>query len=214
VVVVLAKRLLQLRKFTRKRSGWCQSPRPSAVPNYPKFFDAVRGYADTLHKFVHAQTQERFLGNASFRCTKGGFPAVRDGNVAWISKRNLDKREISCDGFVPVSIEPSDIVRYWGDHPPSVDAPIQVELFRRLPNVNFMLHTHAYLDGAPFTKEIVPCGALEEVQEILNFCQLDTKELKLNLLGHGSIVLGDTENGFDHLPFVARPIPERFELNA
>lgn len=31
-----------------------------------------------------------------------------------------------------------------------------------------MIHSHCYIENAPYTEMSVPCGAIEEVDEILN----------------------------------------------
>ena len=48
-----------------------------------------------------------------------------------------------------------------------MDTPVQVRLYKTIPHINYIVHGHVYVKGAPFTKEAIPCGALEEVDEIM-----------------------------------------------
>ena len=62
-----------------------------------------------------------------------------------------------------------------------------------MPKINFMIHSHCYILGAPFTEVCYPCGAIEEVDEICKTLKkahglLDLSYYTINLIGHGSIV--------------------------
>ena len=161
----------------------------------------------------------RFVGNTSFRCT-AGFPSFRDqgGNNFYISKRNVDKKDIKPSSFVPVQIsgnENSNIC-YGGYNKPSVDSPIQRALYHYFPKINYMIHGHVYITNAPKTKWPVPCGSLQEINEILEvvdgmkvgYALLDSFVINLN--GHGFIA------GAEKVPELkgilnnmeARPAPE------
>lgn len=130
------------------------------------FLNTVKEYASKFAKATYETKDiERFLGNASFRCPKG-FPSFRNGKYIFVSKRNVNKEFISINEFVPVYLENGKIY-YYGNNKPSVDTPIQVRLYELLPNINYMIHSHCYIDGAPFTSYALPCGAIEEVEEII-----------------------------------------------
>ena len=125
-----------------------------------------------------------------------------------MSRRNIDKRYIAKEGFVPTTLRDGSIY-YWGEHKPSVDTPIQVRLYEALPNINFMLHSHVYLEDAPFTKHAVPCGALEEVEEVLNLItDKNVEYFEINLIGHGCIVFANTVEQIKELKYISRPMPE------
>ncbi len=77
-----------------------------------------------------------------------------------------------------------------------------------------MLHSHVYVEGAPFTKRRFPCGALEEVEEITEVFEAESflvrvrKETQafisdFTLRGHGSTVIGETEDCFADIPYIA-----------
>lgn len=183
------------------------------IPAKKEFLNIVRNYA---YKFAIATFQtkdvKRFLGNASFRCPKG-FPSFREGKYVFVSKRNVDKEFIGINEFVPVYLEDGKIY-YCGDNKPSVDTPIQIRLYNLLPNINYMIHSHCYIKDAPFTKNAIPCGAIEEVDEIKellkNYYDNDfNKDLYLiNLIGHGSIMMSNNPEQLKDINIVGRTIPE------
>ena len=147
------------------------------------------------------------LGNASFRCCKG-FPSIRhkDG-IVFVSRRNIDKRYVEAGSFVATHLSSGGEVEYWGDIKPSVDTPIQLRLYEALPWVKYMLHSHTYIEDAPYTSEPVPCGAVEEVKEILDV--VEKKDVfAVNILGHGSIILAREISDMREIPWIPRPTPE------
>lgn len=174
------------------------------------FIEIVKTYAMEFQKYMPNVKTERFVGNASFRCSKG-MPSFRYKDYIFVSKRNVDKQFIELDNFVPVYLE-NNTLYYCGDDKPSVDTPVQVRLYKALPEINYMLHAHCYLKNANYTTKAIPCGAIEEVDAILECIKNTSKKkqncYKINLLGHGSIVLANDLSCFDHLEYTQRPIPE------
>lgn len=203
----LTKTLIERAKFLMSvtRQGTVQiKDNPLTMPNDKEFFDIVRRSADIFHELTHpAKGVTRFLGNSSFRfrCERG-FPSFRfaEGSpVVYVSRRNVDKRAIGPDAFVPVYFDPNSdqkTIYYHGDNKPSVDTPIQLRLYDRLKWCNYMLHSHVYIKGAAFTKKAIPCGGIEEYDEIIEciMCSADIDMhgmpgTAVNLIGHGSIIL-------------------------
>jgi hypothetical protein len=172
-----------------------------------RFFGFVHGYADRFHELVHGVNPSRFLGNASYRCTKGGFPAFRHEDKLYISRRNIDKRQISTDGFVAIEAELTPQIQYYGEAKPSVDAPIQRELFSRFDDAQYMMHAHVYIEDAPYTNSLVPCGALEEVEEVVELAKRHNTR-RFNLTGHGCLILAKDVFELENIPFIGRPLPE------
>jgi hypothetical protein len=196
------------------------------VPNLEDFFALVKDYAVVFHKFVDPEKEvTRFMGNTSFRCDKG-FPSFRvphvpgcspvgfdhePSSIVFMSKRNVDKSHIDYDGFVATQLFDKKSY-FYGPHKPSVDTPIQLRLYEAYPNINFMIHSHCYIEGAPFTRHHYPCGALEEVREVLRTVPDQNSELVfLNLIGHGSLVMSKTIEGLKNIPYIQRPVPEIFD---
>lgn len=148
----------------------------------------------------------------NFRCTKG-FPSFKMGDLIYVSRRNVNKEELSINDFVPVYFD-GDEIKYAGPNKPSVDTPIQLRLYQRLPNINYMIHSHCYVNDAPFTKVSIPCGGLEEVDEVIetllrNYDSLDQDFYAVNLIGHGNIIMGKTVRHLQNIKFYGRPIFER-----
>jgi ribulose-5-phosphate 4-epimerase/fuculose-1-phosphate aldolase len=206
VASVLMKRIEELSSYTRVSS---ESIGPALeVPNQEEFFSLANGYAEVYHELIHANNTTRYLGNLSFRCEKG-FPSFKHHDTIFVSRRNVDKRDIGLQGFVGVNLRYTDKICYHGEVKPSVDTPIQVALYNHFPKINYMMHSHVYLVGGTFTKEKIPCGAMEEVDSILKlFPDPNYTMLKINLYGHGSIVMSNTIETFKDLKYCARPFPE------
>lgn len=183
------------------------------IPIKKEFLSIVRDYA---YKFAEAAFQtkdvKRFLGNASFRCPKG-FPSFREGKYIFVSKRNVNKEFIGIDEFVPVYLKDGKIY-YCGDNKPSVDTPIQVRMYNLLPNINYMIHSHCYIEDAPFTEKALPCGAVEEVDEISKLLKdyygndFNRDFYLINLIGHGSIMMSNNPEQLKNINMVGRKLPE------
>lgn len=205
-VRVMMNRVEELLNFSRMSSISVFSK--TDVPDEAEFFKIVESYGQKFHELIHAINQERYLGNCSFRTfdfrCSFGFPSFKDASHIFVSRRNLDKRNISKESFVPVRLG-EGIVEYSGEVKPSVDTPIQLCLYELLPNIKYMLHAHVYIDNAPYTSKIVPCGALEEVGEIMNLIEdKDTSLMFINLKGHGSIAMASNFEDLKNIPYIVR----------
>ncbi len=183
------------------------------IPIKYEFLNIVKDYAKVFAKAIyHTKNVERFLGNASFRCPKG-FPSFRDGKYIFVSKRNVNKEYITIDEFVPVYLDNGKIY-YCGNSKPSVDTPIQVRLYNLLPNINYMIHSHCYIDNIPYTTMALPCGAVEEVDEIKEYIKENYNNdfnrdfYLINLLGHGSIMMSNEPSKLKDIKIVGRDLPE------
>ena len=149
-----------------KRQGTIKSKNSVEIPNKPEFFRLIKSYAEVFHNLINPEENTtRFLGNSSYRCQRG-FPSFKAGDYIFVSRRNVDKRYINRENFVPTYIK-NNKVYYVGSNKPSVDTPVQLRLYNKLPHINYMIHAHVYIEGAKFTNVAVPCGAIEEVEEIL-----------------------------------------------
>jgi len=209
---VMMCRLVFLSGITRQ--GCVHSDVEVSVPDETEFFDVIKKHAETFHELINPEPNvTRFLGNSSFRCMRG-FPSFKRDGVVFVSKRNVDKRFIDKDNFVPTWFEDSCIM-YAGEHKPSVDTPIQLRLYDMLPNINYMIHAHVYIKDAPYTLRMVPCGGLQEVNEILfaiksNYESMDQDFYAINLIGHGCIVMSDDVEKLKNLDYVGRVLPEQW----
>lgn len=227
IAINLISRVFALRQFTRVPSIRNDDKiqfLPSDFPDPKQFFAYVREYAERFHGLMFpwsSRPADRFLGNVSFRCEKG-FPSFRaEGGIIYVSRRNVDKCLVmDMSSFVQVSLVSYNklLVEYVGENKPSVDTPIQLLLYKYYPNINFMLHSHTYLRGAPFTKSIISCGAVEEFFEIIRLMPWQHEEkIMVNLKGHGSLVMVKDLKSFRDvrglpLEYYARPMPEDIHL--
>jgi hypothetical protein len=165
----------------------------------PEFLDIVRSYGDKFATFVNAINPNRFLGNAATRCSFG-FPAQRQEERIFVSRRNVDKQGMGEKDFVEAALGVSASnsatkVCYYGVQKPSVDTPVQLLLFDYYSDVHYMIHGHVYVKDAPVTKSKIPCGCLEEFSEVVHaFPRARNKNFAINLRGHGCLVMaGDLE---------------------
>lgn len=231
----LLERTKQLLRFTRVPTVQDTGEVP-AVPEETDFFNFAHSCADIFHNLIRpAKGTERFLGNMSFRC-QNGFPSFRGENgIVYISRRNVDKSDICATSFVPTYLDDANTVKYFGDNKPSVDTPVQLRLYKYFPWANYMIHAHCYVDIQDIpdvmgfsTTQPIPCGALEEVDEILeryvfwddlwkSYHNGETPRLlAINLVGHGCILIAKDVEILKELQkykdncFVARQMPEVF----
>ncbi len=200
--------------FNMFKQEMYRSDESETVPEKKEFLEVVKDYAIIFAKATfRTEEVKRFLGNASFRCPKG-FPSFRNGKYVFVSKRNVNKEHITIEEFVPV-YKKDDKIFYCGDAKPSVDTPIQVRLYELLPNIEYMLHSHCYIEGVPFTKEALPCGAIEEVDEIITFIREHYNNdfgkdfYLINLKGHGSIMMSSSPEKLKNIKIVGRNLPEK-----
>lgn len=178
------------------------------VPNNEEFFSYVREVAGIFHKTIeHADGVTRFLGNASFR----------GDNLIYVSRRDVDKALINKENFVAAYLDDDEKVYYYGDYKPSKDTVVQTRLYKMFPNINYIIHSHCYADEAYFTDIPVPCGALDEIDEVLKVLQekynndFSLSYYKFNLKGHGCLIFGGSIEELKGTKYVTRHLPERLE---
>ena len=203
----LIHRLSELRGFTRMRSI-CDDLRPHPpTSDESRFIKCSIQYAEIFHEMVHPENTSRFLGNISFRCEKG-FPSFKIDNCIYVSPRNMDKRTITQDIFVPVYLTSTGLY-YKGELKPSVDAPLQAILYNFYKNIRYMIHSHTYIQYIPFLSKIIPCGAIEEAYEIIKkYPDCDKDFLMINLKGHGSLAMSSSVEDLENIAYIKRDVPE------
>lgn len=172
-----------------------------------EFINIIEKYGNIFSAYVNAVNPNRFLGNASTRCSYG-FPSFKQNDKVLVSRRNVDKTNISSKDFVAVELI-NDKVYYYGENKPSVDSPIQLKLFNYYNKINYIIHGHVYIEGALTTKNKLPCGSVEEFEEIKElFSNNDLDQFCVNLKGHGCLILAKNLNYFNEINLIARPFPE------
>lgn len=205
-VDILMQRLAFL--LTTKRERTYSINENIEVPDNEDFFEYVREVAQIFHNTIeHADGVTKFLGNASFR---------GDG-VIFASRRDVDKSLIDKENFVAAYLGNDDRVYYYGEKKPSKDTVVQTRLYKLMPNINFIVHSHCYAEGAPFTKMPVPCGALDEIDEVVNVIKnfynndFSLNYYKINLIGHGCLIFGNSLDDMKNTNYITRHLPEYLE---
>lgn len=123
----------------------------------------------------------RYFGNCSTRCMSM-FPSTR----YYFSRRNIDKNRLTVEDMVMVTD-----CSYYGKNKPSVDTPVQMQLYRECSKINFFIHGHAHIPDQPTTFEYFPCGDLREVQGIVKLIE-NNKYGIINLKNHGFLIYAET----------------------
>lgn len=168
-----------------------------------EFLDMVNKYSDSFYRMLHEENTEN-----PFRCMRG-MPSIRKDGKIFVSSRVIEGRHIDVSDLVEVRND--GMVVYCGDKKPAVDTPVHLKLYEELPNINYILHSHCYIDGAEFTKNPYPCGALQEADEILSLIEYKgTEYVAINEIGHGSILMAKDLDRFKAV-YHARPLPENME---
>lgn len=207
----LGDRINFIQSLTRIKSVQVGPKTEHAINN--EFISMVQELGAQFSKHVNAVNPNRFLGNASTRCSFG-FPAIRETDAYYVSERNINKESITSENFIKV-LKNENLVEYFGDKKPSVDTPIQIKLFNHFKNVNYIIHGHVYAKNAIFTQEKLPCGSVEEFNQIKELFKEDNSNFVINLLGHGCIICANDLNFFKTIEFDSRNCPEEnplFEL--
>lgn len=216
LVYALVCRIQQLMKCTRVRSVQSTHPHPGHSSfEETRFLELVHKSAERFAEIIYGGMGiDRFVGNASFRCAKS-MPSYRNGDHIWVSARNIDKSHITLEDFVPARLADDGSVEYWGDRKPSVDTPMQLRLYQLCPYINYMIHSHTYVEeGLIVSGRPLPCGAIEEFDAIRSRLGPRADGLPhfaVNLPGHGSIVAGFGTWEPDHYRYFGRSVPE-FQL--
>lgn len=216
------KNLILSYYFDRFSTEMYPSEKEVPIPEIEDFITIVKEHAEIFQKLMGTTDIKRFLGNASMktppqvgRCTKG-MPSFKYHDYIFVSQRNIDKQFISHENFVP-TYEENGKIYYCGNKKPSVDTPIQLKLYHNLPNIRYMIHSHNYIRNAPFTLTPIPCGAVEEADEILHVIDKEytryTNCCAVNLIGHGSVIMASEPKMLKKYTslYYKRPLPERIK---
>lgn len=152
----------------------------------------------TVADRVENERGGRYFGNISTRCA-AMFPSMRvPHNIVLMSARNSPKKHLTWEDFVPTKLI-NNTVLYHGVKKPSVDAPIQLSLYEKYPQLNFLIHGHAFLKDAAFTKHYFPCGDMREFEAVNQMLLDDTGIFMLNLKNHGFLIGSRTLEGLEFI---------------
>jgi len=149
------------------------------------FIQLVKQTADR----IEASDIPRFFGNCSTRCMKT-FPSHRVKEQIYVSARNIDKQRITAEDMVPVQgIRNQQFIQYQGKRKPSIDTPVQLALYKKFPEINYMIHGHAFVEGAQSTSDYYPCGDMREYPRIIE--RIKKPYGVINLRQHGFLIYSD-----------------------
>ena len=179
------------------------------IPDCSEFLDIVRNYAQQYYDLFEDKTDNHEF-KRTMRCRRG-MPSFRYKNNIIVSKRIITNEFITNEDMVAI-YKKGENIYYYGDDKPSVDTPIHVKLYKEFNHINFIIHSHEYIKNAPFTKKVIPCGAIEEYKEIIttikeNF-NYNNNLFIVNELGHGSIILSSNLENLKQNEIKKRVIPD------
>jgi hypothetical protein len=202
----LCNKICNFYEFTKNaircKSTQIQTERPTPNPDITEFIDINKQLSD----FIQTSCGERFFGNLSTRCSKL-FPTSRYTDISmFVSPRNIDKSHITINDMVYCENNENGI-SYVGDKKPSVDSPIQLKVYKKCKDVNYMIHGHAFIeddDKATETKQYYLCGDLREAGDVIRIIETRKKLAKLdygaiNLKKHGFLLYADTLTNLQNL---------------
>ncbi len=207
LAAAIGKRVRFIKSLKRIKSQRVGDKREFKISE--EFIEFIKHTGSEFTKYVNAVNPNRFLGNASTRCMFG-FPAEKQDERLFVTQRNIDKELIETNGFVEVTTN-TEIVEYYGEKKPSVDTPIQIRLFDYYKNINFMVHGHVYIENAKMTESKIPCGFVEEFEEIIEmYPSREETSFAINLKGHGCLIVGNkVEDLWKHSNFKSRDLTEK-----
>lgn len=209
---ILWERIRFLLKLNRVNSVCVGNGEPVKINT--EYLNIVKSFGEKFSALIQAINPERFLGNTSTRCMHG-FPSVRVNNkdTILVSQRNIDKCNITEDSFVEVSLkEDNTFFEYFGNNKPSVDTPVNIKLYNYYQNINYIIHGHVYVKDALFTSKVIPCGYIEEFDEIKKMFNPDVDSIIINLLGHGCLIGVKTLEMFNSIELIPRSFLELVDL--
>lgn len=143
------------------------------------------GINKELQYKIETSCGNRFFGNISTRCQKL-FPSLRYNSI-YVSPRNSNKKSLTTLDMVKCFLH-NNTVFYYGNNKPSVDTPIQLAIYDKYPNINFMIHGHAKVKNAPTTSNYCLCGDFNEVNEISELIDDTSSYGIINLKKHGFLI--------------------------
>lgn len=143
----------------------------------------------SLSEYIQTSCGERFFGNLSTRCMKL-FPSLKTKKGIFVSPRNVNKEHLTSEDMVFVEMHNgSNEIIYSGPNKPSIDTPIQLKLYEHNIQINYMIHGHAFVKGAPTTEHYYVCGDLREFDDVNKLINGQNYGI-INLKNHGFLIYG------------------------
>lgn len=186
----IGEKIKELQKWT---SESVRVPSIRTKDNMDTLLDITHRIADDVQEI-----QGRFFGNISTRCS-ALFPSMKEQYSFYVSARDTDKKKLQRTEMVQCKKHKTkDAIIFTGTKKPSVDSPIQLEIYKEFPWINYMIHGHNFIKGAKFTKDYFPCGDKREIPEITeaiknteNYSKRTGRAGSINLLNHGFLIYAE-----------------------
>lgn len=184
----LSFKIEELYKWTKASTRTRSKNIEFTIEELPKTdLTALCGIVKRVADNVENERGGRYFGNVSTRCGKM-FPSQRlENDIVLMSGRNVGKSRISEEDFVYTKLVDGCVMCH-GEKKPSVDTPIQLNMYEYFKNINYFIHGHAYIDGAAFTQHYYPCGDLRELSAVKEIIHQDSDQIVLNLKNHGFLL--------------------------
>ena len=181
------------------------------IQDNQEFIEYVHEVAEIFHSTIqHTSGVTRFMGNASYR---------GPNDIIFVSERDVDKSLIDKNHFVAAFTDfDSDRTYYYGDKKPSKDTIVQTYLYKMFPNINYIIHSHCYIENGAWTHIPVPCGSLNEIDEIkyaMNQYGNDYSKTyyTFNLKGHGMLLMAQSIKELKQTNYISRNLPEKINIS-
>lgn len=191
-IVELTETILKFYRWTMQAER-INSINDNSLKEEPRHnLDKLLNVNSKLAKFVQKQCGERFFGNISTRCSKL-FPTTSSEFGIYVSPRNSDKESLTPEDMVYMTSD----MHYKGNHKPSVDAPCQITIYKKHPELHYMIHGHAFIKGAPMTNEYYLCGDVREAYEVAEI--ITNPKGVINLKNHGFLIYANTIESLEEI---------------
>lgn len=187
-----------------------------AIPDASDFLEILRNYSKVFHKLMG--DVPLIISKKSpqvFRCEKG-MPSFRCGKYVVVSKRVVEHMFIEQNDLVATFMEDNKLYFLDADKP-AVDTPLHIRLYEKFKNINYIIHSHNYIEDAIMTDYSIPCGAVEEFDEVVkvvekNNLSFENNLYKINLRGHGALLMGKNLEDLKNVKYIGRMLPERMDV--
>ena len=153
-----------------------------AVPQLPHRLDIITEISNNLAIQIGMYYTVEDLTTFNLDYTRL-YPSIRERGGCFVSKQNIPDNFIEKKDMVYV--EKNTHFNPFIKCP--IDTSLHLEIYNRYPNINYIIHGHAYIKDASFTSKYYSCGDKNSIEDL----GLKTWGL-LNLKNHGFLIYAGT----------------------